>query len=92
MPKATHKGKHLIWAYGFRELESMVTKCTKSSSPLRGGGRITGKNRKEDSETKVRNQDGCPVSAVAASSLILLGFKYFTVWREAKSQASRDNG
>jgi hypothetical protein len=54
---------------------------------------IIGKTEKKtDSETKVRNQEGCPVSTVAAWSLILLHFIYFTVSWETKSQASRDNG
>ena len=38
--------------------------------------RIMGKNGKEDSETRVRNQEGCPV--VTASSLIFLGIIYLT--------------
>lgn len=50
------------------------------------------RKKKKDSETKVRNWEGCPVSIVAASSLILLGSIYFTVSWETKSQASRDNG
>lgn len=62
MPKATYKGKHLAWPYGFRDLESMVTKCTslastKPGSPL--AGEDYRKDTQEDSETKVRNREGC---------------------------------
>lgn len=37
------------------------------------------KDRREDSDAKVRNGEGCPVNTVAAWSLILIGFLYFTV-------------
>lgn len=53
--------------------------------------RIIGK--REDSETKVRNREGCLVSTAAALSLIILiGFRYLTESWETKSQASRVNG
>lgn len=45
------------------------------------------KDGKDDSETMVRNQEGCPVSAAAASGLILRGFMYFPVtWETVTSQ------
>jgi hypothetical protein len=47
--------------------------------------------KKEDLETKIRNQEGSPVSTVAARSLILSGFIDFTVLWETKPQASRDS-
>jgi hypothetical protein len=49
-------------------------------------------DRKEDSEAKIRNQEGCPGNTAAVSSLILLGFIYFTITWETKSKASRDDG
>lgn len=53
---------------------------TKVQSSSEGDMRlIIGKmGKKQRLETKGRHRKGCPVSAVAASSLILLGFIYFT--------------
>lgn len=45
--------------------------CIGPASPLRGSEDDYRKDGKEDSKTKVRNQEGCPGSAAAASSLAL---------------------
>lgn len=47
---------------------------------------IIGKTGKM-TQTMVRNQEGCPFSAAAASGLILIGFMYFPVtWETVTSQ------
>lgn len=72
----------------------IIAKCTgpagiKSSSPLTGVGGggsedDSRKNRKEDSETKVKNQKSCSVSAEAALILILLEKPYKVTAQQRK--------
>jgi hypothetical protein len=65
--------------FKIRSEDKVVNKDSSSkcaNGPLRGRGDDYRKGEKEDSETKVRIQQGCPVNPVTASSLILIDFQH----------------